>query len=69
MCETCGCSATQTGSEDTKTIEVLSHLLDANNRAAAHNRDHFNSQNVVAVNIMSSPGAGKTALRSDHRRA
>jgi len=62
MCETCGCSATQTGSEDTKTIEVLSHLLDANNRAAAHNRDHFNSQNVVAVNIMSSPGAGKTAL-------
>jgi len=37
-------------------------LLDANNRAADHNRDHFNSQRVAVFNLMSSPGAGKTAL-------
>ena len=62
MCETCGCSATQTGTKDIETVEVLSHLLDANDRVAAHNRDHFDSHRVVALNIMSSPGAGKTAL-------
>ena len=62
MCETCGCSVTQIGTKNIESVEVLSHLLDANNRTAAHNRDHFNSHNVVAVNIMSSPGAGKTAL-------
>jgi hydrogenase nickel incorporation protein HypB len=37
-------------------------LLDVNNRAAAHNRDHFNSQHVAVFNLMSAPGAGKTAL-------
>jgi hydrogenase nickel incorporation protein HypB len=62
MCEICGCSATQTGTKDIETVEVLSHLLDANDRVAAHNRDHFDSHRVVALNIMSSPGAGKTAL-------
>jgi hydrogenase nickel incorporation protein HypB len=62
MCESCGCSATQTGTKDIETIEVLSHLFDANDRAAAHNRDHFDSHRVVALNIMSSPGAGKTTL-------
>jgi len=62
MCETCGCSATQTGAKDTETIEVLGRLLDANDRAAGHNRDHFDSHRVIALNIMSSPGAGKTAL-------
>jgi len=59
MCETCGCSA---HGKDTETIEVLGRLLDANDRTAAHNREHFDSRRVVAFNIMSSPGAGKTAL-------
>jgi hydrogenase maturation factor HypF (carbamoyltransferase family) len=62
MCETCGCTVTQTGTEDAATVEVMGRLLNANDRVAAHNRDHFNSHRVVAFNLMSSPGAGKTAL-------
>jgi hydrogenase nickel incorporation protein HypB len=62
MCETCGCSAHQTSAKDTETVEVLGRLLDANDRVAGHNREHFNDHRVIAFNIMSSPGAGKTAL-------
>ena len=62
MCETCGCTVTRSGVEDTATVEVLGRLLQANDRVAAHNRDHFNGNRVVAFNLMSSPGSGKTAL-------
>ena len=62
MCEHCGCTVTQASVKDADTVEVLGRLLDANNRAAGHNREHFNSHHVVAFNLMSSPGAGKTAL-------
>jgi len=41
---------------------VLEDLLAANNRTAAHNRAHFNEHGVLVINLMSSPGAGKTAL-------
>jgi hydrogenase nickel incorporation protein HypB len=37
-------------------------MLAGNNRTAAHNRQHFAEQGVVAVNLMGSPGAGKTAV-------
>lgn len=47
---------------DTKTIEVISKILDKNDREAAHNREHFEHHGVLAVNLMSSPGSGKTAL-------
>jgi hydrogenase nickel incorporation protein HypB len=60
MCEACGCTVTRT--DDPATIEVLGRLLGANDRVAAHNRDHFNDHRVVAFNLMSSPGSGKTAL-------
>ncbi|NNF41401.1 MAG: hydrogenase nickel incorporation protein HypB, partial [Woeseiaceae bacterium] len=40
----------------------LKGLLDANDHQAAHNREHFERHGVLAVNLMSSPGAGKTAL-------
>jgi hydrogenase nickel incorporation protein HypB len=43
-------------------IEVLQDLLSANNQVAAHNREHFDEHGVLAINLMSSPGAGKTAL-------
>jgi hydrogenase nickel incorporation protein HypB len=62
MCETCGCSVPQAGEKDPATIEVLGRLLDANDKTAAHNRAHFDSHGAVAFNLMSSPGAGKTAL-------
>jgi hydrogenase nickel incorporation protein HypB len=40
----------------------LKGLLDANDHQAAHNREHFARHNALAINLMSSPGAGKTAL-------
>lgn len=50
---------TSSGSES---IEVLKGLLDQNDHQAQHNRQHFDAHAVLAVNLMSSPGAGKTAL-------
>ena len=47
---------------DTKTIEVISKILDKNDHEAGHNRSHFDSHGVLAINLMSSPGSGKTAL-------
>ena len=75
MCDTCGCNVTPgnehlvaAGGHLAKTssghesIEVLKGLLDANDHQAAHNREHFAHHGALAVNLMSSPGAGKTAL-------
>ena len=75
MCDTCGCNVTpgnehlvaagghlaktSTGQES---VEVLKSLLDANDHQAGHNREHFARHRALAVNLMSSPGAGKTAL-------
>ena len=75
MCDTCGCNVTPgnehlvaAGGHLAKTsgghesVEVLKGLLDANDHQAAHNREHFARHKALAVNLMSSPGAGKTAL-------
>jgi len=43
-------------------IKVLKNILGANEQIAAKNRELLDSQNVFAVNIMASPGAGKTSL-------
>jgi hydrogenase nickel incorporation protein HypB len=37
-------------------------VLARNDREAAHNREHFQTEGIVAVNLMGSPGSGKTAL-------
>ncbi len=47
---------------DPKTISVITKILDKNDQEAVHNREHFESHGVLAVNLMSSPGSGKTAL-------
>jgi len=75
MCDTCGCNITpankhliSTGGKLEKTnsgreaITVLHDLLNENDHTALHNREHFNAHGVVAINLMSSPGAGKTSL-------
>lgn len=75
MCDTCGCNVTPGNehlvaagghlaktSAGSESVEVLKGLLDANDHQAAHNREHFERHNVLAINLMSSPGAGKTAL-------
>ncbi len=43
-------------------ISVVKNVLDANDRIAAENRDLFNRKKVYVINLMSSPGAGKTTL-------
>lgn len=75
MCDTCGCNVTPGNehlvaagghlahtSSGTESVEVLKGLLDANDHQARHNREHFERHKVLALNLMSSPGAGKTAL-------
>jgi len=62
MCGTCGCNVTHGDMHTHETVTVLQGLLDANDHQASHNREHFARHNVLAINLMSSPGAGKTAL-------
>jgi len=75
MCETCGCNITP-GNEHLlepdgplgrtpdgrAAVTVLQALLHENDHQAAHNREHFDEHGVLAINLMSSPGAGKTSL-------
>ena len=75
MCDNCGCNITPgneylvmggghlaTTASGHESVEVLRGLLDANDEQASHNREHFNQHDVIAINLMSSPGAGKTSL-------
>jgi hydrogenase nickel incorporation protein HypB len=57
MCEDCGC-----GDPNLVPVEVQESLLARNDHAAAHNREHFRAAGVTAINLMGSPGSGKTAL-------
>ena len=43
-------------------IKVVKDILGANEQIAARNQQLLDSNNVFAVNLMSSPGAGKTSL-------
>lgn len=47
---------------DIKTVDVITKILAKNDHEAEHNREHFQKHNVMAINLMSSPGSGKTAL-------
>jgi len=62
MCETCGCGVTAQAPATTHTISVMRDILEQNVHQASHNRAHFDAHGVLAVNLMSAPGSGKTAL-------
>jgi hydrogenase nickel incorporation protein HypB len=47
---------------DSKTISVIQKILNKNNQEANHNRSHFENKGVLGINLMSSPGSGKTTL-------
>jgi hydrogenase nickel incorporation protein HypB len=47
---------------DRKSVEVLTSLLHENDHQAEHNREHFQRHGVLTINLMSSPGSGKTSL-------
>ena len=71
MCDSCGCAAGTdhfrvAGSvvrpAESGEVKVLRAMLHENDYQARHNRAHFDAAHVLAVNLMSSPGAGKTSL-------
>jgi hydrogenase nickel incorporation protein HypB len=75
MCNTCGCNVThgnthliEAGGKLSRTgggheaIAVLEGLLSENDHTARHNRQHFDHHRLLVINLMSGPGAGKTAL-------
>ncbi len=43
-------------------IKVLENVLKVNEELAKRNRDFFKEKNIYSLNIMSSPGSGKTSL-------
>jgi hydrogenase nickel incorporation protein HypB len=64
MCDVCGC-----GDPSRVTVEVHRHLLEDNDHEAAHLREHFASHGTAVINLMGSPGSGKTALLEATARA
>jgi hydrogenase nickel incorporation protein HypB len=63
MCDVCGCGDPAIVSED-----LHAKILGDNDRVAEHNREHFAQRGMLTVNLMGSPGAGKTALIEATRR-
>jgi hydrogenase nickel incorporation protein HypB len=64
MCDVCGCGDPAIVSE-----ELHERILSDNDRVAGHNREHFARRGTLAINLMGSPGAGKTALLEATRGA
>jgi hydrogenase nickel incorporation protein HypB len=78
MCETCGCSVNHHDHEhghdhhdhDHATIDLgRQSLLSFNDRLATENRQLFFRKGCTVINIVSSPGSGKTALLEQTLRA
>ncbi|HEX8115268.1 MAG TPA: hydrogenase nickel incorporation protein HypB, partial [Kofleriaceae bacterium] len=64
MCEDCGC-----GDPALVPVDVHEHILAGNDALAAHLREHFLEAGVLAINLMGSPGSGKTAVLEQTARA
>ena len=73
MCDTCGCNITDGNrhlltppkgypSLGNSPAKILNNLLLHNDQQADLNRAKFDSKGVLTINLMSSPGSGKTAL-------
>jgi len=74
MCTTCGCSPAvahhhghdhdhqHDESQRTTRISIEEDVLAKNNRLAAFNRALFKEKNILVLNLVSSPGSGKTSL-------
>lgn len=68
MCIDCGCGPTKEaqghGDQERKsrTVRIEEDLLSKNNRLAARNREQFLLQEVLVLNLVSSPGSGKTSI-------
>ncbi len=58
MCQDCGCSA----GSGRKIIEVQKNVLASNTSRARANREILEEHGILGMNLMSSPGSGKTLL-------
>lgn len=65
MCKDCGCNVIN-NDLDTKThqhkININQGILNKNEHLAQQNRHFFKSKELLVINLLSSPGSGKTAL-------
>jgi hydrogenase nickel incorporation protein HypB len=43
-------------------VQIVEKILDANDQMALENQQVFDREGILAINIMASPGAGKTSL-------
>lgn len=78
MCATCGCGTDgqvtfhepglqhehehDHSHQHKKILAVEKDILHENNLLAERNRGYFDAKNILAINMVSSPGSGKTAL-------
>ena len=70
MCATCGCGPeshhhhghNHSHASGKKIVEVEKDILHENNLLAQRNRGFFEGRNILALNLVSSPGSGKTSL-------
>jgi hydrogenase nickel incorporation protein HypB len=60
MCSHCACGLPS--APRPREVVLGESLLARNDHQAAHNREHFRAAGVQVVNVLSSPGTGKTAL-------
>ncbi|MDO9546888.1 MAG: hydrogenase nickel incorporation protein HypB [Pelolinea sp.] len=44
------------------TIPIVKNILNANDQIAEENKAFFTNKNILAINVMASPGSGKTSL-------
>ncbi len=83
MCDHCGCSPSDNSvtihkpsghghnhdHQHRRTVRVEQDILFSNNQVARITREYFQSQNITALNLVSSPGSGKTTLLEQTIRA
>jgi hydrogenase nickel incorporation protein HypB len=68
MCDTCGCGEPDHGhgelfpAENKRLVEVKQWVLQENRDFAAVNREFFSARKITCINLVSSPGSGKTSL-------
>ncbi len=66
MCINCGCSTTSGHhhhhAQKSRTIRIEEDLLAKNDRLAAINRARFIETHLLVLNLVSSPGSGKTSI-------
>ena len=50
-------------------LELHERILARNDDTAIHNREHFRERGILSINLMGSPGSGKTAILEATARA